>query len=275
MFKFLTNRPFWVNLLAAALIAFLVLFLFLKLLGWMTKHGEYLRVPSVVGKKTDEAIKILEKEGFEVQIQDSVFTDTAARGIVLKQLPDPEATVKINRTVFITVNRLVPPMIDMPRLEGLSLNFAIDILERNHLKLGDTTFRPDFRAGSVLEQLYNGGRIAEKTKVQWGSTISLVIGGGLGNQQIMVPDLVGMTYADARATIEGLGLLPGAVIPYGAISDTAMAFVYEQSPPRFDEEKHPIYIQAGQMVDLRIAAVMITPKDSLSTKPKKNTNDND
>lgn len=274
MFKFITNRPFWVNLLAAALIAFLVLFLFLKMLGWLTKHGEYLTVPSVVGKKTDEAIKELEKKGFEVYIQDSVFTDTAARGIVLKQLPDPNATVKINRMVFITVNRTIPPMVDMPRLEGQSLGFALEMLQRSHLQLGDTIYRPDFMMGSVLEQQYNGTRIPEKAKVQWGSRITLIIGGGLGNQQMIVPDLVGLTYGEAKANLESLGLSVGAVIINGAVSDTAAAFVYEQSPKRFDEEKKPIYIQPGQVIDLRVSAVMIAPKDSLDLKTKK-PNDND
>jgi beta-lactam-binding protein with PASTA domain len=274
MFKFITNRPFWVNLLAAALIAFLVLFLFLKMLGWLTKHGEYLTVPSVVGKKTDEAIKELEKKGFEVYIQDSVFTDTAAKGIVLKQLPDPNATVKINRMVFITVNRTIPPMVDMPRLEGQSLGFALEMLQRSHLQLGDTIYRPDFMMGSVLEQQYNGTRIPEKAKVQWGSRITLIIGGGLGNQQMIVPDLVGLTYGEAKANLESLGLSVGAVIINGAVSDTAAAFVYEQSPKRFDEEKKPIYIQPGQVIDLRVSAVMIAPKDSLDLKTKK-PNDND
>ena len=144
MFKFITNKPFWVNLLVAISITMLLIFLVLKTLGWITKHGEYLKVPAITGMKTDEAISLLKKQGFDVYIQDSVFTDTAKRGVVLKQLPDPNATVKINRTVFITVNRYTAPMVSMPRLEGQNLSFALTMLERNHLKLGDTIYRPDF-----------------------------------------------------------------------------------------------------------------------------------
>ncbi len=125
MFKFITDRPFWVNLLAAIALAFLVLFIFLQLLGRITKHGQYLTVPSVMGKKTTDAIKFLEDKGFEVVIQDSVYTDTAKMGIVLKQLPDPNSTVKINRTVFLTVNRVTLPLVEMPALEGKTLNFAL------------------------------------------------------------------------------------------------------------------------------------------------------
>ncbi len=267
MFKFITNKPFWVNLLAAIIIALLFLFLFLKMLGWLTKHGEYLKVPAVAGLKTDAAIKLLEKEGFEVYIQDSVFTDTAARGIVLKQLPDPDALVKINRTVFLTVNRYVPPMLEMPKLEGQNLSFAIRTLERNHLKLGDTTFVADFAVGSVLEQHYNGMRIPEKSKIQWGSRIDLVVAKGLDNKQMPVPGLVGMSFAEAKAILDENGISLGAILVDGSISDTASAFVYKQRPDRFDVAKLLVYIQSGQLMDLWISQEMKVLTDSI---PKRN-----
>jgi eukaryotic-like serine/threonine-protein kinase len=262
----LTNKPFWVNLLVAVAIAFLFLFLFLKMLGWITKHGHYLKVPAVTGMQTNEAVKLLEEQGFEVYIQDSVYTDTAKRGIVLKQLPDPNATVKINRTVFITVNRYIPPMVEMPRLEGQNLAFAIKILERNHLKLGDTIYRPDFMLGSVLEQQYRGARIAEKTKIQWGSKVDLVIGGGLQTQQMIVPNLVGMTYNEARLHLDQTGIGIAAIIGEGKITDTAAAFIFQQRPERFDLNKNPVYIQSGQVMDIWISQEKKVVSDSLSNK---------
>lgn len=266
MFKFITNKPIWVNFIAAIVIAFLILILFLKMLGWITKHGAYLKVPAITGMNTNEAVKLLEKEGFDVYIQDSVFTDTAKRGVVLKQLPDPNATVKVNRTVFITVNRYVPPMLDMPKLEGQNLAFAIRMLERNHLKLGDTTFRPDFMQGSVLEQLYKGMRIPEKSKIQWGSTIDLVIGGGLEDKEIPVPALTGMTFAEAKAFLDENGINLGAVISDGAITDTSAAFVIRQRPERLGESDMLIYIRSGQLMDIWISQVMKYPVDSLDRK---------
>ena len=269
MFKTLTNKPFWVNLVVAIAIVILVLFLFLKMLGWITKHGAYLKVPAVTGMSTNEAVKLLEKEGFDVYIQDSVFTDTAKRGVVLKQLPDPNATVKVNRTVFLTVNRYVPPMIDMPKLEGQNLSFALRMLERNHLQLGDTTFRPDFMMGSVLEQHYNGMRIPEKSKIQWGSRIDLVIGGGLEKKEMPVPDLDNLTFAQAKAILDENGINLGAIIAEGNITDTASAFIIKQRPERLDPDNMLIYIQSGQLMDVWISQVMRAPVDSL---PKKKEN---
>ena len=250
MFKFITDRPFWVNLLAVLVLSFLIFFTILQLLGVITNHGKYLSVPSVVGKKTTEAIKFLEDKGFEVIIQDSVYTDTAKMGIVLKQIPDPNSTVKINRTILLTVNRVTLPLIDMPALEGKSLNFALDILKRSHLKLGDTIFRADFMRGSVLAQEYKGNKILSGTKVPWGSSINLVIGSGLNQAPILVPDLTGLTFEEAKIILLENGILLGAIVPDQGITDTANSFIWKQSPPRYDEQKEPVYIQSGQLMDL-------------------------
>ncbi len=97
-------------------------------------------------------------------------------------------------------------MVDMPKLEGLSLRFALDRLGKSHLQLGDTTYRPDFMKGSVLEQNFNGNKISPGTKLRWGTAINLVIGGGLAQVQIPVPDLTGLTLADAKAELESKGI---------------------------------------------------------------------
>jgi eukaryotic-like serine/threonine-protein kinase len=267
VFKFITNRPLWVNFLAAVILAFLLVFLMLQLLGWITKHGEYLTVPAVKGKDTQEAIQLLESKGFDVVIQDSVYTDSISRGTVIKQLPDADATVKINRTVFLTVNRYIPPMVAMPQLEGKSLGFALDLLERNHLQLGDTIYKPDFMKGSVIEQQYNGVKIISGTKLKWGSKIGLIIAGGLNNQQMMVPDLIGLTFAQAKSQLESIGINIAGIISNGEIKDTSAAFIYKQNPVPLDDEKKPNFIRPGQLMDLYISPVMInlTPPDTTDT----------
>jgi beta-lactam-binding protein with PASTA domain len=262
MFKFITSRPFWVNLLVAFALALLIFFIILKMLGSITQHGQYLTVPSVIGKKTEEAIKFLEEKGFEVQIQDSVYVDTSKMGIVLKQLPDANSTVKINRVVLLTVNRVTLPLVDMPALQGKTLNYALEILKRSHLSLGDTTFKPDFMRGSVLEQTYRGNPITSGSKLPWGSRVGLVIGSGLADQKIMVPDLLGMTLAEAKMTLEQNGLGLAAIIAEPGTRDTLAAFVYKQSPLRFTEDNQAVYIQSGQLMDIWISPIMKQINDS-------------
>ena len=263
MFKFITNRPFWVNLLVAILVAVGIFFLTLQMLGVITNNGQYLKVPSVVGKKTTEAIRLLESQGFDVLIKDSVYTDTAKKGIVLKQIPEASSTVKINRTVILTVNRVTLPLVDMPALQGKSLNFALEMLRRSHLNLGDTIFKPDFMRGSVLDQLFRGNKITSGTKLPWGSHVDLVIGGGLQEDAILVPDLVGMTYNEAKIILDENGIILGAVIPDQNVSDTGSAYIWKQMPPKYNDQKEPVYIQPGQLLDLWLSVEMKSPIDSL------------
>ena len=102
----------------------------------------------------------------------------------------------------------------------------------------------------------------------WGSSISLVIAGGLDEVQIMVPDLVGKTFADAKAALEASGINIGAVIAKDAIKDTAAAFIYKQSPERYNDEKQPIYIHPGQLMDVYISQILILPDSTNKTITK-------
>ncbi len=249
MFKFITHKSFWLNLLVAILLGFLLLWGTLKMLGFITKHGDYLTVPDVINKPTVASIKMLEDKGFTVIVQDSVYTDTAKMGTVLKQFPEPNSTVKVNRVVMLTVNRVTLPLVDMPSLTSKSQDYAIEILERSHLKLGDTTFKPSYMLGAVIEQNLNGEPIKPGTKVPWGSKIDLVIASGLSTEPIPVPDLVGLSYLEAKAIIEEKGILLATVILDNGTKDTATAFVYKQNPPKFNEDKSMNYIRAGQVMD--------------------------
>lgn len=264
MFKFITRQPLIINLLAALVLAFLAGFIFFQSLGWITNHGDYLKVPSVTGKSVDAAVQLLEKQGFEVIITDSLYNDSLPLNTVKKQLPDANATVKVNRTVFLNINPVVLPLIDMPKLEGLSYRFAIDKLAKSHLVLGDTTMRPDFMKGSVLQQNYNGSEIAAGTKIRWGSSINLVIGGGLQEHRIPVPDLTGLTVAEAREILKNQGILLAAILTSGNVTDTANAFVYKQNPDILDIDHTPVYIQPGQTMDIWVQ-VSRPVTDSLHT----------
>ncbi len=269
LFTYLTKQPFWINLLAALTLVFLIGFLFLQSLSWFTNHGAYLKVPAVKGQNVDNAIKILESQGFDVVIQDSVYFDSIPRYTVIKQLPEPDATVKVNRTVFLTINSATPPPVIVPKLEGLSFRFANDLLRRNHLRLGDTIYRPDFMKGSVLEQQYNGSRITVGTKVPWGARITLIIGGGLEVQQMLVPQLVGLTFAEAKAILETKGITLASVIAMSTVRDTGAAFVYKQNPERFDIDKAtPLYIRPGQTMDVWLSPMPLDT-DSLKKKDQK------
>lgn len=250
MFKFITSKPLWVNILVGVLLAVAVFVFIISSLGWFTNHDDAKTVPPVLGKNFEEAQKILAKAGFDVEIQDSVYVDSLKPMQVIRQVPDEYEVVKSNRTVYLTINRAVPPLIEMPNVVGYSFRSAELMLKNSGLKLGDTTFRPDFAKNSVLEQLYNGQPIQPGAKLRMGSAISLVIGDGLGDRFLAVPNLLGMTYQQAKAIIDSMGIGFASIIPYPDVRDTANAYIYRQNPDKFDEDGNLRTIRPGQLMDI-------------------------
>lgn len=250
MFRALHNKPFWLHILLAIGLIFLVLFLFAVSLNWITKHGESSTVPAVTGKNINEAKSILDKKGFEIIVQDSVYYDSVPPGMILKQIPEADEVIKVNRTVYVTINRYIAPDVDMPNLNGYSYKNAEMVLKNLGLKIGDTTFKPDFAKNTILEATYKGNLIAPGTKIKMGNSIDLVIGSGVGDEFIAVPDLVGMTYGEARALLDAQGIILGSVVPKADVRDTASAYIYQQRPAPKTEDGKRLRIRAGQMVDL-------------------------
>jgi beta-lactam-binding protein with PASTA domain len=271
LFKFITHKNFLINVLFGIFLTLLLIVLFFVMLGWITGHGEYEKVPTVTGKNVEAAMALLKSKGFNVEVVDSVFDMAQPKLNVLKQSPEPDATVKHGRTVYLTINRQVAPTIEMPNLVGLSIRSAILYLQGMGLKLGDTTFKPDIAKNSILSQLYNGNEIKPGSKVPIGSSIAFVIGSGIGDMEIDVPNLVGLTYSDAQSLLGSMNITLGMPIILDAtIKDTAKAFVSKQEPPLYSEpipgQKIPNKIRSGQVVDVWLSLEAPVIKEVDSTK---------
>lgn len=250
MFKSLRTKPLWFHIIIALGILFLLLFLFVLSLDWITKHGESNMVPAVTGKKVSDVEAILEAKGFELVIQDSVFYDSIPRGQVLRQVPEADQVVKVNRTVYVTINRFIPPDVEVPKLSGLSYRNAAMVMKNLGLKIGDTTYRTDFAKNTVLEVLSQGRIVLPGAKVKMGSALDLVIGSGVGDEVIPVPKLLGLSYEEARALLDAQGIILGAPVFNANIRDSANAFVYRQRPAPKTPDGKQLTMRAGQMVDI-------------------------
>jgi beta-lactam-binding protein with PASTA domain len=250
MFKFITRRPLWVHFLIGIGLVAAIFLLFVMSIKSITHHGESKTVPAVVGKKTTDVQKLLENQGFEMVIQDSVYFDTLPPSVVIKQVPEADAIVKVNRTVYVTVNRVVPPDVDMPNLIGYTFRNAEMVLKNMGLKVGDTTYKPDFAKNAVLEQSINGNPVATGTKLKMGTAISLVLGNGIGSMNMPVPKMLGLTYSEGKILMEAQGLTLGAVIADPDVKDTQNAFIYRQNPEPKTESGQQLRIRPGQMIDI-------------------------
>ena len=270
MFKFITRQSLLVNLLIAVLLIVLIVFLFFSSLDWITHHNDDVTVPSVTGQNIAAATKLLESQGFGVEVVDSVYIDTAAKASVIRQAPDAAAVVKRNRTVFLTINRTLAPVVEIPDLRGFSFQSAQMYLQSLSLRVGDTTYRPDIARNSVLEQSLNGKPLAPGTKVSMGSSITLVLGDGVGNVLMNVPNIVGMSLSDARSYLQSLNIGLGAIVPDAGITDPEKAYVYRQTPPEkgLDSEGNDKNnkIHPGQVIDVYLSVTQ-PPVDTTAAPP--------
>lgn len=250
MIKYITSRPLWFNILVAIGGVFLLLVIFILLLGLITRHGKSSTVPYVVGKNINDVEKQLSDAGFETVLQDSVYYDSIPPGIVIKQVPEADAVVKVNRTVYVIINRFVAPDISMPNIIGYSLRNAQYTLESMGLKLGDTITRVDFAKNTVLDMSVNGKEIKPGDKVKVGSKIDLVIASGRGDEMMAVPKLIGLQVADARVLLEQYGLNLGAIVPNSLdVRGLDDAYIYRQEPMPGSGR-----IRSGQLIDVWVQA---------------------
>jgi len=230
------KKPLWMNVLIGFGVAICVSIIFFCSLGWITGNGETEKVPTVIGLDVAAAEKNLNALGFNVELQDSIYVDTLARNAVLRQTPEADEVVKKGRTVYLTINRVIAPQVDMPNLVGFSIKSAETYLKVLGLRLGSIQMIPDQNKNVVIEQLVNGQPIAPGAKIPSGTLIQFLVGDGGASASLEMPDLVGLTYEQAKAQLLSLELQLGVVTANGSIEDSASAFVFDQNPSSYGSQ---------------------------------------
>lgn len=223
-------------------------FLFLKVyLPLYTNHGETVSVPDLSGYNFEEATDILETTGLLYEVSpDSGFSADMPAHAILKQIPEPNAQVKSGRRIYLTLNAQNAPMLKMPNLINTPLKNVQEILANMGLERGDIIYVPDIGINVVLEQRYRGVSISEGFEVPKGARIDLVVGDGLGNQFLQVPNLIGLEEDEAEFLILGSGLRVGSK-NFAANDTIAPGKIFLQTPPAGME------VKTGEPVDIWIS----------------------
>ncbi|WP_258105150.1 PASTA domain-containing protein [Marinoscillum sp. MHG1-6] len=249
------------GIITALAITFILVF-FYSYLPNITNHGESITVPDVRGLTVDELDDFLGSRNLRFEVtKDSGYSATEKPLSVLKQVPLPDAKVKENRKIYVTLNAKTPPLIRMPKLIEGSVKNATLILQTYDLVLGDIIYVPDRDLNYVLKQQIDGREVMEGEKIPKGSKIDLVAGDGLGQQQLSAPNLIGYDLESAQIAIIGSGLKVGeitrdkenvAVVTTVDSKGNAASYrtkvrpgcIYKQSPTKGEE------MTLGQTMDL-------------------------
>lgn len=247
-----SRKALWFNLAAMLSIGlFLVTLFFYIYLPVTTHHGETITVPDLEGMQLSQIPAFLDDRDLRYYVSDSTYDHRYPALTVLKQDPAKGAKVKVNRRVHITVNSTMPPMERLPNIVDNSMKQASQILESIGFKIGKVSYVPDIAANAVIKVFVNNKEIAEKQLQEGfmlakGSKIDLQVGDGMGKNDIVMPDLAGMSEEEAEVYLRGIGLGVGAII-YEAEATKELGTVLRQKPTVNSK------IKVGTIVDIWVA----------------------
>lgn len=227
---FMNTRKFWFNILVMFATALGLMWLTFASLSFYTKHGESIKVPDLRGMSLSEVAAYLENRNLKFTILDSTYNKDIEPEAVIEHDPPPGATVKENRRIYLTINAKHPPLVKIPEIIYASLRNAEVQLLSVGLETGSLKYVPDLAKNAVLDIRFKDVSIKPGTEVPKGTPIDLVLGNGLGDTRIDVPNLVGKTFLEAKLTLRAFDLNLGAVVKDGAIKNEESAVVYKQSP---------------------------------------------
>lgn len=247
MFKFIFSKTFLINLIIALVFGAAIIWGIFKFIDNYTHHGETISVPSLEGLTIEETKTVLEEKGLRYTILDSIYVPKAEKGVVLDQNPRKDDLVKLNRTIYVTVSKIVPPKITMPNVVDMSLRLAVAKLESYGLKV-ETKYKPSECVNCVLTQEIKNKEIKPNTQIKKGSTITLTIGSGTSNVKVLAPYLIGLTKDEAKQKLMEASLNVGFSDYTNCTTpeDSLNARVYRQTPVRSEN----IAINMGSDVDL-------------------------
>lgn len=234
IFTILTAGRFWLNLLLIAVVLFIILKAIFYLLGVYTRHGESVTVPDLKGYPVSKLQMVLSNVDMTYEVTDSIYRNDVPRGVVVSQNPDANKAVKKGRTIFITVNSVLPEMVTMPDLVGKSRRIALPLIEIAGLKLENLKYKPDESCTDcVLGMEYEGKPIKSGDRIRKGEKITLILG-RQSHVTTLVPLVIGKTYRNAVKIINTQSLNVGEILACRGCKtaeDTVEAFVSAQIPP--------------------------------------------
>ncbi len=252
------NRSVILNILIVIGISALLILFTSTFLSFYTKHNKVSYLPALAGQDFNSSLEVFDSLNFDIEV-DSIYQPKYKPGSIVSQIPKGGKDVKYGRNVMVVYNKYVRPKVRLPNFINLTLRSASIVLKKNMLLMGDTVFKHDITKGIILEQWVNGKKLNPGVEIPVGVKVSFVVSAGLGEPNIPLKLLVGMTYPEMMQYMRMNELNP-QILWTGAIRDTASARVFMQYPMHINNYNQVNYVAAGEYINV---SVMQNPSDSL------------
>lgn len=213
--EFLKSKVFLKNLLLIVASFVVLVFIVSFILRIYTRHGQEYEVPNIVGLNFKDIESNEKLSHFEVIVIDSIHKDGVVAGTILNQDPTEGAMVKDGRKIYITISSYSGEMMRMPSCTDKSLSRAVSTLTDAGLRVGTIMYRDGEINNIVVAQRYQGKNISVGSDIMSGEKVDLIVEVTSTTQQVVIPNIVGKTEADAEVMLWKAGLNVGRKITQG------------------------------------------------------------
>jgi len=250
------NKILFKNAFYALLTLPLLFFLYLKFLDIYTLHNKHILVPDYSNFHISQLDSISNENNIRYIIIDSVSDLEKPKGIVLNQTPKPNTKVKKKRRIYLTITETNTSFVKFPDVYDLTLRQALRQIELTGLLVGKLEYKSDIATNKILDFNVNGISIFEGQEILKGTTVNLVVGKGLSEEYVFVPDLIGLSRVEAHIVLKTSSLNIGSEFYDENCEDSTLAVVYKQTPT-FENDNE---LKLGSTIDLFLKKPQSTEK---------------
>lgn len=243
---FLRDKTFIKQFVYALLSLPLFFFVWLQFISFYTMHNDYLKVPDCTGVHISALDSLIAANNMRYVIIDSIVDMSKEKGIVVHQDPLPFTDVKKNRRIYLTINATLTRKVVCPDIYDFTLRQAVHKLKTVGLKVGKLEYKADLAKNKILSYKVNGMEIIQGQELYEGTIVDLVVGKGLSNDKVIVPNLIGLSREEANIVLKSTSLNIGAEVFNGSDADTTMLLIVKQRP-KSDNKR---MVNIGATIDL-------------------------
>ncbi len=188
-------------------IAALILLVDKVIMPIITRHGEEIPAPSLVGHSLEDAQELLKAIEGGMEIVERRFSPDYADGVIIEQRPGPGSPIKQGRLFRLVVSR-GSQLMDVPRVRGQTVRQAELILQEAGFLVGGRATSDDasLPKGTVVGTIPGpGSRLPRR------SMVNLLINAQVRDDYTWCPNLVGLNIEEARILLRERGLLVGRI----------------------------------------------------------------
>lgn len=248
--SFLLTKPFFKNLSLSIITVVVIVLSVLIVLRFYTRHDDLIELADFSGLHIEVMDSILLEKSLRYVVIDSVFDTKLPPLSIIDQDPIAGSFVKEDRRIYFTVVAKRKKQVQMPNIVDLSLRRAVSKLKAIDLSVGNLSFVPDMAKNAVLKQLVDGQEIESGASLYVGTKVDLVVGDGLSDVMVNLPNLSGLTKEDAEILLQMNSINLGLVLYDSSVEDSSAAVVYRQRP----SAEENTMINLGRNVDIYLTS---------------------